>query len=394
MKKNISILGSTGSIGLNVLNLINEKRSLFRINILAANKNYKLICDQIVKYKPKVFIVSDYKIFEKVKKKFNKRNIIIINNLENQKNYLNKSDITVAAIPGIAGLRPTIELIKKSKRILIANKESVICGWNLIKSIAYKNNTKIIPIDSEHFSIMKLLEKQNINNVKKIYLTASGGPFLNYKINKLKRVNPQQAIKHPKWRMGKKISIDSATLMNKMLELIEAHKLFSIDFKKIDIVIHPESLVHAIIEFKNGLFKFIYHETTMLIPLANAIFGQDIDINDYLKPKTNRSNSVFFKNLNFLKVDKKRFPIIKLKNRINEHISTPIIINAANEILVDQYLKEKISFNTFYKYLTQVLNDRNYKKYAIKEPKNIDQIFQVDKWSRSTVYKKINYKNA
>ena len=194
--------------------------------------------------------------------------------------------------------------------------------------------------------------------------------------------------------MGKKISIDSATLMNKMLELIEAHKLFSIDFKKIDIVIHPESLVHAIIEFKNGLFKFIYHETTMLIPLANAIFGQDIDINDYLKPKTNRSNSVFFKNLNFLKVDMKRFPIIKLKSRINEHISTPIIINAANEILVDQYLKEKISFNTFYKYLTQVLNDRNYKKYAIKEPKNIDQIFQVDKWSRSTVYKKINYKNA
>ena len=394
MKKNISILGSTGSIGLNVLNLINKKRSLFRINILAANKNYKLICDQIVKYNPKVFIISDYKIFEKIKKKFNKKNIIIINNLENQKNNFYKSDITVAAIPGIAGLRPTIELIKKSKRILIANKESIICGWNLIKSIAYKNNTKIIPIDSEHFSIMKLLEKQNIKNVKKIYLTASGGPFLNYKINKLKKVIPQQAIKHPKWRMGKKISIDSATLMNKMLELIEAHKLFSIDFKKIDIVIHPESLVHAIIEFKNGLFKFIYHETTMLIPLANAIFGQDIEINDYLKPKRNRSNSVFFKNLNFLKVDMKRFPIIKLKSRINEHISTPIIINAANEILVDQYLKEKISFNTFYKYLTQVLNDRNYKKYAIKEPKNIDQIFQVDKWSRSTVYKKINYKNA
>jgi len=394
MKKNISILGSTGSIGLNVLNLIDKKRFLFKINILAANKNYKLICNQIVKYKPKVFIIGDYKIFEKVKKKFKKRNIMIINDLENQKNYFKKSDITVAAIPGIAGLKPTIELIKKSKKILIANKESIICGWNLIKSIANKNNTKIIPIDSEHFSIMKLLEKQNKKNIKKIYLTASGGPFLNYNINKLKKVNPQQAIKHPKWRMGKKISIDSATLMNKMLELIEAHKLFSIDLKKIDIVIHPESLVHAVIEFKNGLFKFIYHETTMLIPLANAIFGQDIDINDYLKPKTNRKNSVFLKNLNFLKVDIKRFPIMKLKNRVNEHISTPIIINAANEILVDQYLKEKISFNTFYKYLTQVLNDRNYKKYAIKEPKNIDQIFQVDKWSRSLVYKKINYKNA
>ena len=391
MKKNISILGSTGSIGLNVLNLINKKRFLFKINILAANKNYKLICDQIIKFKPKVFIINNYEVFIKVKKRYKKKNIKILNNLENQKNYFKKSDLTIAAIPGIAGLKPTIELIKKSKKILIANKESIICGWNLIKKIASKSGTEIIPIDSEHFSIMKLLEKQNLKNVKKVYLTASGGPFLNYKLNKLKKVSPRQAIKHPKWKMGKKISIDSATLMNKMLEVIEAHKLFSIDQKKIDVVIHPESLVHAIIEFKNGLFKFIYHETTMLIPLANAIFGKDVDINELLKPKSNSRNSVFFNALNFLKVDKKRFPIIKLKHRINEHISTPIIINAANEILVDQYLKEKISFNTFYKYLTLVLNDRNYKKYAIKEPKNINQIFEVDKWSRRTVYKKINY---
>ena len=170
--------------------------------------------------------------------------------------------------------------------------------------------------------------------------------------------------------------------------------LFSIDLKKIDIVIHPESLVHAIIEFKNGLCKFIYHDTTMLIPLANAIFDKDLNIDNYLKPKTNSERLISFKSLNFSKVEKKRFPIIKLKNRINEHISTPIIINAANEILVDQYLKEKISFNTFYKYLKAVLNDRNYKKYAIKEPKNIDQIFQVDKWSRNTVYKILNVKNA
>ncbi len=394
MKKNISVLGSTGSIGLNVLSLINKKKLIFKVNVLAANKNYKLICEQIVKFKPKVFIISNYKVFLKVKKKYKKKNIEILNNLESIKNNFKKSDITIAAIPGIAGLKPTIELIKKSKKILIANKESIICGWNLIKNVASKSNTKIIPIDSEHFSIMKLLEKQNIKNVKKIYLTASGGPFLNYKINKLKKVSPVQAIKHPKWKMGKKISIDSATLMNKMLEVIEAHKLFSIDLKKIDIVIHPESLVHAVIEFKNGLFKFIYHETTMLVPLANAIFGQDINIKDYLKPKIGSKNSVFFKSLNFLKVEKKRFPIIKLKSRINEHFSTPIIINAANEILVDQYLNKKISFNTFYKYLIEVLNDRNYRKYAIKEPKNINQIFQIDKWSRNTVFKKINYKNA
>ena len=394
MKKNITILGSTGSIGLNALKLITKKKNLFKINILCANKNYKLICEQIRKFKPKVFIINNFEVYLKIKKKFKNKNIKIINKIENQKNNFQKSDITIAAIPGIAGLKPTIELLKNSKKILIANKESIICGWSLIKKIASKNNTKIIPVDSEHFSIMKLLENHSIKEVKKIYLTASGGPFLNLKIAKLKSVRPYQAIKHPKWKMGKKISIDSATLMNKILEVIEANKLFSIDQKKIEIIIHPESLVHAIIEFKNGLCKFIYHQTTMLIPLANALFEKDLYIDDYIKPNKKKGNSIFFKNLNFLKVDKKRFPIIKLKNRMNEHISTPIIINAANEILVDLYLKEKISFNTFYKYLLKVLNDRNYRKYAIKEPKNIDQIFLVDKWSRNTVYNKINYKNA
>ena len=389
MKKSISILGSTGSIGLNSLKIISKKKILFNINILAANKNYNLICGQIIKFKPKVFIINDYSIYLKIKEKFKKKNIKIINKIQNQKNFFKKSDITIAAIPGIAGLIPTIELIKNSKKILIANKESIICGWNLIKKTSLKNKTKIVPIDSEHFSIMKLLEDNSILNVKKIYLTASGGPFLNYNIKKLKKVKPHQAIKHPKWKMGKKISIDSATLMNKMLEVIEAHKLFSIDLKKIDIVIHPESLVHAIIEFKNGLHKFIYHETSMLIPLANAIFDNGVNIEDYIKPKTNSKDSIFFKNLKFLKVDKKRFPVVKLKNRMTEHVSTPIIINAANEILVEQYLREKINFDTFYKYLLMVLNDRNYKKYAIKEPKNIKQIFQTDKWSRDTLYKKI-----
>ena len=394
MKKNISILGSTGSIGLDAFKILSRKKNSFKVNILAANKNYNLICDQIIKFKPKIFIIDNQETYLRVKKRFKKKNIIIINKFENQKNHFQKSDITIAAIPGIAGLKPTIELIKKSKKVLIANKESIICGWSLIKKIASKSKTKIIPVDSEHFSIMKLLENHKIKDVKKIYLTASGGPFLNYKISKLKKVKPYQALKHPKWKMGKKISIDSATLMNKILEVIEANKLFSIDLKKIDIVIHPQSLVHAIIEFKNGLCKFIYHDTTMLIPLANAIFDKDLNIDNYLKPKTNSERLISLKSLNFSKVEKKRFPIIKLKNRINEHISTPIIINAANEILVDQYLKGKISFNTFYKYLLKVLNDRNYRKYAIKEPKNINQIFLVDEWSRSTVYKKINYKNA
>ena len=389
MKRIISILGSTGSVGESSFKILNKKKNLFKFNVLAADKNYRLICKQIDKFKPNIFIINNKDIFVKVKKKYKRKKIKIIHYNELDRCNIKNSDITIAAIPGIAGLSPTIKLLKKSKKILIANKESVICGWHLIKKIASKNNTKIVPIDSEHFSIMKLLEDQKIENVKRIYLTASGGPFLNFKTSQLRNVKPKQALKHPKWKMGKKISIDSASLMNKLLEVIEAQKLFSLELHKINIVIHPQSLIHAIIELKNGLYKFIYHKTTMMIPLANAIFDDSIDIKNFIEPKLTNNKRIFFHDLNFQEVNKKKFPIIKLIARINEHKSTPIIINAINEILVDQYLKKKIAFNTFYKLILRVLKDRNYKKYAIKEPKNINQILLIDQWARKTTYEKI-----
>ncbi len=389
MRKIISILGSTGSIGIHSLKIFNKNKRLFNFYIFAADKNYSLICKQIIKYKPKIFIINDADVLKKVKKKFKKNKTKIFGTRYLQEKNIKRSDITIAAIPGIAGLKPTIELVKKSKKILIANKESIICGWNFIKKAAIKNNTKITPIDSEHYSIMKLIENHKIEEIKKIYLTASGGPFLKFNLSKLKNIKPKQAIKHPKWKMGKKISIDSASLMNKMLEFVEAQKIFEISPNKIEIIVHPQSLIHAIVEFKNGLFKFLYHKTTMSIPLVNAIFEKNNDIENFLKPELNSKRKIFFENLNFLEVDKKRYPIINLKSRINEHISTPIIINAVNEILVDQFLKKKIPFNSFYGYILRVLNDRNYKKYAIKEPKNISQVFQIDQWSRNTIYKKI-----
>ncbi len=393
MKKYISILGSTGSIGLNVLKIISKKKRLFKINILTANKNYTQICNQIKIFKPKIFIIYDRKVFIRIKKKFKSHQVKIFNNIDFQKKNLIKSDISVAAIPGVAGLYPTIEIIKKSKKVLIANKESVVCGWDILKRHAIKHKTKIIPVDSEHFSIMQLLKDHKLNEIKKIYLTASGGPFLNYNISQFKNIKPSHAIKHPRWKMGKKISIDSATLMNKMLEIIEANKLFLIEFDKIEIVIHPESLVHAIVELKNGLFKFIYHETTMLIPLANAIFDSKLEITDFIKPNLNNKKKFFFKNLNFNNIDKKKFPIIELKKRLNEYHSTPIIINAANEILVDQFLKKKISFISFSRRLFKLLEDRNYAKYAIKVPKNINQVMHIDHWARKTMLKQIeNFK--
>ena len=383
MAKSISILGSTGSVGVSTLSIIDKKKDYFKIYLLSANKNFYLIKKQIKKYKPKIFVITNKDIYKKIKKKFSK-NKIIISNTFNELILSKKIDITISAIPGVVGLEPTIQMVKSSKKILIANKESIICGWHLIKKTALKYNTKIIPIDSEHFSILKLLENHSLKEIEKIYITASGGPFLNYKKNQLKNIKIKDALNHPKWKMGKKITIDSSTLMNKILELIEAQKLFNIPNKKLDILIHPNSLVHAIIEMKNGLIKFLYHDTTMIIPLANAIFDGKININDFIKKK---KKIKAIEDLYFQKVDSNIFPVIKFKNRLDEYPSTPIIINAANEVLVDQFLKKKIPFLSIYKIIMNILNDRNYKKYAIKTPININQILTIDNWAKNTTKK-------
>ena len=387
MKKTISILGSTGSIGTSLFKIIDKKTKYFKVYLLSANKKYNLICKQIKKYNPKYFIISDPNVYKKVKKKFKKKNTIILNNFDKIKEA-NKTDIVISAIPGLAGLTPTILAIRFTKKILIANKESIICGWNLIKKAANKYKTKIIPVDSEHFSISKLLQHHKLDDIKKIYITASGGPFLNLNVNQLKKITTKDALKHPKWKMGKKISIDSSTLMNKVLELIEAQKLFNIPNNKIDILIHPNSLVHAIIKLKNGLTKFIYHETSMIIPLANAIFEDNLDIEYFYKQKKRGSKPI--ESLIFQRVNKATFPIIKLKNRLNEYPSTPIIINSSNEILVEQFLAKKIHFLSIYKIIMTILNNRNYKKYAIRNPKNIYQIKKIDEWARAQTMKKVN----
>ena len=382
MKKKISILGSTGSVGLSTLSIIDKNIKSFQPYIFSANKNSKLIVRQIKRYKPKFFIINDKIVFNKILQKFKNQKIKILNNIEDlEKNV--KSDITISAIPGIAGLNPTIKMAAVSKKILIENKESIICGWELIKKKIIKHKTILIPVDSEHYSILKLIENKKLSEIKKIYLTASGGPFLNYNLNQLKRIKPSQALKHPKWKMGKKITIDSATLMNKIFECVEAQKLFNLPSDKVDIVIHPNSLVHAILELKNGLKQFIYHETSMKIPLANAIYDGKFNISDLYKTK----NKLRFEDLVFKKVNEKSFPSIKLKNKLNQYPSAPIIVNASNEILVDHFLRKKIAFLDINRIIMIILKDKNYKKYAIKKPKSINQIYLIDKWSRMTTMK-------
>ena len=391
MKKNISILGATGSVGLNTLKIIDAKKKDFKIILLSANKNYKLICKQIKKYKPKYYIINNYFIFKLVEKKFKNKKIEILNNF-NFNFRRKKIDFVISAIPGIAGLHPTLLMIKSCKTILIANKEAIICGWSLIKNTAKKNKTKIIPVDSEHYSIFKMIQNHKISSIKKIFLTASGGPFLNLEKNKFKNIRPKDALRHPKWKMGKKISVDSSTLMNKMFELVEAQKLFNLPKNKIDILIHPNSLVHAIVEFKNGLTQFLYHETSMIIPIANAIYDGNLNIAEYLKKDNVSFEKNKIENLVFKKVDKKIFPSISLKSKINQYPSSPIIINAANEVLVDNFLRQKIPFLRIFEIIKTIMNDRNYKKYAVKKPIKIYQIKLIDSWARSITVNKIKLK--
>ena len=225
-------------------------------------------------------IITNKNSFRKIKNYGNLSNIKIFDNFDVLRKIFNqkKIDYTMSSISGIQGLKPTIEIIKYTNKIAIANKEAIICGWDLIEKKLKKYKTEFIPVDSEHFSIWYALRGIDKNLIEKIYLTASGGPFLDKPLKKLKSVNIQQAINHPNWKMGKKISIDSATMMNKVFEIIEAKKIFKISYKKLSILIHPKSYVHAIIKFKNGLTKFVVHETSMKIPILILCIHQIIQL--------------------------------------------------------------------------------------------------------------------
>ena len=390
MIKTVSILGSTGTIGKSLLNIIASDKKNFQIVLLTADKNHKLLIKQAKKFKVKNLIITNRKSYEILKDKLKKNKSINIFNNYNCFNKIFKKKIyyVMSSISGINGLPPTLKIIKYTQNIAIANKESIIVAWNLISKELKKNSTNFVPVDSEHFSIWYGLNNYRSSSIDKIYLTASGGPFLNYDYKKLKNIEPKDALKHPKWKMGKKISIDSSTLMNKIFELIEAQKLFNIPKEKIDIIIHPNSLVHAIIELKNGLIKFIYHETSMKVPLANAIFAGKLNIDDFYKK--NKKTDILLENLSFEKVKKKNFPIIKIKNRITEYPSTPIIINAVNELLVNLFLTKKLPYLSITKTILYILNDYNYRKYAIKKPKNIKEIVKIDTWAREVIKRKFN----
>jgi len=387
-KKTIAILGSTGSIGDSTLEII-KKTIEFKVELLAVNKNYLKTIIQIKFFKPSVVVVNNENVYLKIKKKYHNKSVIILNNFINIQKYIKKIDVTVSAIPGIAGLEPTILFTKISKKILLANKEAIICGWNLIKKNSIKYNTELVPIDSEHFSIKMLLKNYLNDQIEKIYITASGGPFLKLNINKFKNIKPEDAIKHPKWNMGKKISVDSSTLMNKVLEITEALKLFPFSLQQYEIIIHPDSLIHAIIKLKNGTSVFLYHYPDMKIPIGNALF-KDFNYRNFFHQKNKTYNQI--QSLIFSPIDKKRFPSVSLIPEMNGRKSSAIIINAANEIFVDQFLKKNISFNAIVDNLKLVLRDKSYIKTSNLPSNSVKNIYKIDTWARLTALKIIKKK--
>jgi len=379
MRKKIAILGSTGSIGKSTLEVIKRDKKNFEIVLLSANNNYKKLIQQAKEFKPKSVLIKNKIYFSKVKeglKKFNTK--VYTGNVPMKKIVKKKLDYTMAAIVGLAGLQPTLDAIQNSKIVAIANKESIICAWEILLKSIRKNKTKIFPVDSEHFSIMELTKGSINEEIEEIIITASGGPFLNLPLGKLKKAKPSEAINHPNWSMGKKISVDSANLMNKVFEVIEACKIFNFDNEKYRVVIHPQSYVHSIIRFKNGLIKMILYNADMKIPISNILYGKKNHFLDVKKISTKILN-----NITFQKVDINRFPSIKLINKsLKMGALTPTIVNASNEVLVDLFLRKKIGFLDIVKTINKIFKDKDFKKYARRKPSSIKDIKIADNWAR------------
>jgi len=379
MRKKIAILGSTGSIGISTLDVISKDKKNFEVVLLTANNNYKKLIQQAKKFRARNILIKNEFFYQKVKKQLkNSGTKVFSGNISISHILSKKVDLTMSAIVGLAGLQPTVDAIKVSKVVALANKETIICGWDILEKLIKKYKTEILPVDSEHFSINELIKNSKNSEVKEIIITASGGPFLYTPIKKLNYIKPEQAVKHPNWKMGKKISVDSANMMNKVFEIIEACKLFKINKKKYRIVIHPQSYVHSIINFKSGICKMILYDSDMKIPISNILYKKN---NRFINQK--KIETKILNKMDFLEVNKKRFPSLKLIDKcLNFGPSSSIIVNASNEVLVSLFLKGKIAYLDIVKTINKILKDKEFNKYARRKGRTIKEIKIIDNWAR------------
>ena len=374
-KKRIALLGSTGSIGTQALEVIEEHPDLFTAEILTANKNVDLLIKQAKKFVPNIVIIADEKLYEKLQSALSDLPIKVFAGAKDIEDVvgLDSVDIVLTAMVGFSGLLPTINAIKNNKIIALANKETLVVAGDIIKNLATKHNSSIRPVDSEHSAIFQCLVGEVSNPIEKIYLTASGGPFRNLPVEEFKNITLEQALKHPNWSMGKKITIDSATMMNKGLEAIEAKWLFDINPEQIDILVHPQSIVHSMVQFTDGSIKAQMGLPDMKLPIQFAFTYPDRS-----KSSFPRMNFMDYPSLDFQKPDFEKFKALKLAFAAMETGGNmPCIMNAANEIVVDAFLNKRIKFVDIPNFVEQAMG----KSEVILKP-TIEDYLETDKQTR------------
>lgn len=378
MKKRIAILGSTGSIGRQALEVVAEFPDRFTVVALAAGSNLDCLAKQAEKYEVKHLAVGDPLLFQDLQAKVAGRDIKVYSGIEGltQISTLPEVDLVLTAVVGSVGIKPTLAAIEAGKQIALANKETLVAAGPIIMAAAAKHGVRIIPVDSEHSAIFQCLEGKDPAQVERLVITASGGPFRTFTPEQLEQVTLEQALKHPNWQMGGKITIDSATMFNKGLEIIEAHWLFGTAFEHITAVIHPESIVHSLVEFKDGSFLAQLGRCDMRLPIQLALSYPERWTNSF--PKFNFDHR---QTLNFEPVNRELFPAIELAYAAGRTGgSLPVVLNAANEAAVDAFLARKISFTRIVRIVSEVMDLHQQESFS-RQP-DLEEIMAVDQWAR------------
>ena len=375
--KKVFILGSTGSIGVNCLNVISNLKDEFEVTGLTVNSNTELLLEQIKQFLPKVVVIRDQNAAKKISEKIPDGCKLFVGEDGLIKASIEADyDIFMGAMVGFAGLAPTIEAVKRGKRIALANKETLVVAGELVTDLCRAYSSEIIPVDSEHSAIYQCLIGENLNEVEKLILTASGGPFLNKDKSFFENATVDEALNHPNWKMGSKITIDSATMMNKGLEVIEAHWLFGLPVDKIEVVIHPQSIIHSMVQFVDGSIKAQLGLPDMKLPIQYAL-----TFPERLQSDFERTNLPEIGSLTFFKPDFNKFECLKLAfEALNEGGTAPCVLNAANEIAVGKFLNKEIKFS----HIPLLINKALDKVENIFSP-DLGTIFECDKRTREYV---------
>jgi len=378
--KKITILGSTGSIGTSAIDVIRAHRDKFEIVAMSAHGNHKLLMEQIEEFSPKYVSIGTEDGKKAIEEKYPELTVYLGEDGLKKLGALDEAEIVLTAVSGNVGIEATVEAVKKGKRIALANKETLVCAGKLINQMVKEYGAEIIPVDSEHSALFQSLESGKKSEVRKLIITASGGPFRGRTVEDLKKVKLEDALKHPNWAMGRKITIDSSTLVNKGLEVIEAHYLFGIDYDDIDVVVHPQSIVHSLVEFTDKSVIAQLGITDMKVPIQYA-FSYPERIENNL---TESLDLVKLSQLDFEAPDMEVFKGLKFAFEAGKAgMSMPLIYNTANEVAVDLFLNKKIEYLEIYKIIEDAMRE-----HTPVELISIEQIKKIDKELRESIYMK------